>query len=296
MRRVALLGLLLMPVVAEADEVFIRGGGQLSGDVVERGPDFITVDIGIGRIGLPLASVERIVPGATPVGIYRQRAASLDPADVAGWLALGRWASDQDLDANAREAFAHVVALDPAHGAARRALGHVQLESEWMTRDESYRVRGYVPFEGDWVTPDARREILEHRRALAEDRRAEAEAAVRVREAEARARAAEAEARRAEVALRRVEADAVERPGFDGGGWTPWYAGSYPLFATGFYPVFRPQFHSAFRSRCHGFGGFRPFPTMISARTRVPVRTLSGVSRGVHRPPMSGRRSSRRGK
>ena len=296
MRRVALLGLLLMPVVAEADEVFIRGGGQLSGDVVERGPDFITVDIGIGRIGLPLASVERIVPGATPVGIYRQRAASLDPADVAGWLALGRWARDQDLDTNAREAFEQVLALEPAHAAAHRALGHVPLEGQWMTRDESYRVRGYVPFEGGWLTPDERREILDRRRAIAEERRADAEAAVRLREAEARARAAEAEARRAEAELRRIEVDQIEPSGF-GGGWTPWFAGSYPVFATGFYPPFRPHVHSAFRSRCHGFGALQPFPTMIrSVRTRVPIRTSSGVSRGVHRPPMSGRHSSRRGK
>ena len=165
-----------------------------------------------------------------------------------------------------------------------------------MTEAESYRVRGYVPFESDWVTPDARREILDQRRSIAEDRRADAEAAARVREAEARARAAEAEARRAEVELHRAEADRIEPPGFDGGGWTPWYAGSYPVYATGFYPVFRPRFHSAFRSRCDGFGGFRPLPTMLSARRGVPVRTSSGVPRTVHRPALSGRHFSKRGK
>jgi hypothetical protein len=292
----AVLGLALLPVVAGADEVFIRGGGQLSGDVVERGPDFIMVDIGTGRIGLPLSSVERIVPGDTPVRLYRQRAASLDTADVEGWLALGRWARGQELEAQAREAFARVVAVDPAHAAARRALGHVQLGGEWMTREESLRARGYVPFEGDWVTPDARREVLDQRRAAAEQRRAEAEATVRVREAEARARAAEADARRAEVELRRVEADAVEPPGFDGGGWTPWYAGTYPAFTAGLYPV-RPHFHSGLRSRCGGLGTFQPFPTMLgSHRARVPSRAVSGRPRGVLRPPPHRLHFPKRGK
>jgi hypothetical protein len=296
MRCVALLGLLLWPGGAGADEVFIRGGGHLSGDIVERGPDSITIDIGTGRIGLLLSSVERIVPSATPMGLFRERAASLDPGDLAGWLALGRWARAQGLETNAREAFEHVLAFDPEHAAAHRAMGHVELEGRWMTEAESYRVRGYVPFEGDWVTPGARQEILEWRRATAEDRRADAEAAARVREAEARARAAEAEARRAEAELQRVEADGVEPSGFDGGGWTPWYAGFYPAFASGFYPVFRPHFHSAFRSRGRGFGSFQPFPTMISARTRVPIRTRSGVPRAVHRPTISGRHFSKRGK
>ena len=296
MRCVALLGLLLWPILAGADEVFIRGGGHLSGDIVERGPDSITIDIGTGRIGLLLSSVERIVPGATPVGLFRERAASLDAGDLAGWLALGRWARDQGLETNAREALEHVLAFDPEHAAAHRALGHVQLEGRWMTEAESYRVRGYVPFEGDWVTPEARGEILAQRRAIAEDRRADAEAAARVREAEARARTAEAEARRAEAELHRVEAVRGEPSGFDGGGWTPFYAGSHPVFAGGFYPVFRPHFHSAFRSCGHGLGGFQPFPTMIRARTRVPIRTLSGAARTVHRPALSGRHSSRRRK
>lgn len=296
MRRVALLGLVLLPVLAEADEVFIRGGGHLSGDVVERGPDFIMVDIGSGRIGLLLSSVDRIVPGATAVGLYRQRAASLNPGDVAGWLALGRWARDHDLNTNAREAFEYVLAVEPANTAAHRALGHVQLDGQWMTQDESYGARGYVPFEGGWVTPEERRGILDERRAVAEERRAHAEAEARIREAEARARAAEADAQRAEAELRRAEAREIESSGFVGDGWRPWFAGVYPAFSTGFYPAFHPRFHPAFRSRCHAFAAGPPLRAAVhSVRTRAPMRTFSSVAGNVGWPaPTFGRHSSKR--
>jgi hypothetical protein len=238
-RRAVLLGLALQAAgLAAADEVFIRGGGRLSGEVVERGPDSILVDIGTGQIGLRLSSVERIVAGATPVGLYRQRAASLEPDDVAGWLALGRWAREHQLETNAREAFENVLAVDPTHVSAHRALGHVQLDGRWLTREESFEARGYVLFEGAWVTPEERRATLEDRRALAEERRAHAEANARIREAEARARMAEAEAQRAEADLRRREAELeISGPAFVvGGGWTPLFAGNvYSSFAYSAY-------------------------------------------------------------
>jgi hypothetical protein len=306
-RRVVLLGLALQAAgLAAADEVFIRGGGRLSGEVVERGPDSILVDIGTGQIGLPLSSVERIVPGTSPVGLYRQRAASLEPDDVAGWLALGRWAREHDLDTNAREAFENVLAVDPANVSAHRALGHVQLEGRWMTREESHEARGYVLFEGAWVTPEGRRVVLEDRRASAEERRARAEADARIREADARARLAEAEAQRAEADLRRTEAELeLNGPGFvAGGGWTPLFAGTFysPFVYSAFgYPAYS---HLGFRSRSAGFGPrghscrsgcSHRFPSLVSSSRRpVPLRTFRGATGAVRPAPMVGRHASRR--
>jgi hypothetical protein len=307
MRRVVLLGLALQAAgLAQADEVFIRGGGRLSGEVVERGPDSILVDIGTGQIGVALSHVERIVPGTSPVGVYRQRAASLEFDDVAGWLALGHWARENDLDTNAREAFENVLASDPTNVSAHRALGHVQLDGRWMTRAESYEARGYILFDGAWVTPEERRGILEDRRASAEERRARAEADARIREAEARARVAEAEAERAEADLRRAEAEMETiGPGFvAGSGWTPLFAGSvyspfaysafaYPTFPRpGFYsgfPAFGPRGHSC-RSGC----GQRVSAWARSSRRHVPLRTYRGVTGTVRPAPIVARHASRR--
>jgi hypothetical protein len=306
-RRVVLLGLALQAAgLAAADEVFIRGGGRLSGEVVEHGPDSILVDIGTGQIGLPLSHVDRIVPGPTPVGLYRKRAASLEPDDVEGWLALGRFAREHDLETNAREAFDNVLAVDPANVAAHRALGHLQLDGRWMTRDESYLARGYVRFEGAWVTPEERRALFEDRRARAEERRTRAEADARIREAEARARVAEAEAQRAEADLRRAESELdLNAPGFVAStGWTPLFAGSFysPFAYSAFgYPIYP---HHGFRSRSSAFGsrghtcrsgcGHRAPSWVRSSRRHVPLRPFRGVSGAVRPAPMVVRHASRR--
>src|SRR5512134_3734285 len=135
----AVLFLALLPAVARADQVFTRGGGLLEGEIVERRPDAIVVDIGGGTIGLPLSYVERVVPGPSPAARFRARAERLAPDDAAGWLALGEWARQQDLRSQAHDAFRHVLAYDPDHAGARHALGYVRVGDQWMTNEDSQR-------------------------------------------------------------------------------------------------------------------------------------------------------------
>jgi hypothetical protein len=207
MKRALLLAFALLPAATQADEVFTRGGGQLVGEIVERGPDSIVVDIGAGRIGIPLSFVERIVPGPSPPAVYRERAQRLAPDDAPGWVALGRWAREQDLRTQADQAFRQALEIDPGNAGAHQALGHVKLGDQWMTREESYRALGLVPFEGRWVTPEEQQALLADRVAAAERAQAEADAFARVRETEARVRVAEAQARVAEAEARLAEAD-----------------------------------------------------------------------------------------
>jgi hypothetical protein len=289
MRRLVLLALTLAPGLAAADEIYVRGGGRLTGQVIERGPDSILVDIGTGRIGLPLSYVERIVAGATPIGDYRERAAGLDPGDVAGWLALGRWAREQELHDEARGAYETALAADPDNAAAHRALDHVLLDGQWIPREESYRARGYVPLDGAWVTPEERRAILEDRRAVDEDRRAadeegrtRVEADLRLREAEARVRVAEVEARRAEADFVRAEAAADRSLAYaDGLGWAPWYTGSFAAYSYAMwpYPYTSAPGHSPAGPRrpASSNGSPRPLPTLAYSNGR-PARlpTLAG--------------------
>jgi hypothetical protein len=231
--------------------VFVRGGGRLSGQIVEYGPDAIVVDVGPGQIGLPLSYVERIVPSTTPQAVYRQRAARLAPGDAAGWLALGQWALEQDLLTKSRAAFEHVLSLDSAHAEAHLGLGHVRIGDQWMTREEGFRARGYVLYQGTWMTPDDHRAILDERLAAAEEERARAEAEARVREAEARARVAEAEAQRAEAELSR-SAPLGSRLAYSGFG----YPGlGYPAFVVGGYSPWFSVHRPHFRSGCQ-FGNY----------------------------------------
>jgi hypothetical protein len=204
MKRVLAVALALAPVVAHADQVVIRGGGTIDGVVVERTDTTITLDVGPGRITLPLNRVERVVESTSALEDYRHRTRQLAAADAKGWLALGLWAQDHDLSTQAAEAFEHVLLIDPQNATAHRALNHVQVGGAWMTPEDGYRARGLVPFEGNWVSPQERDAIVQARadeialeRARVEATTASREADARVREAEARARTAEAEAKAA---------------------------------------------------------------------------------------------------
>ena len=52
--------LALLPSPARADEVFLKGGGKLSGRILSRTESSVQVDVGAGIITVPMASVVRI--------------------------------------------------------------------------------------------------------------------------------------------------------------------------------------------------------------------------------------------
>jgi hypothetical protein len=199
----------LAAMPAAADEVLLRGGGKITGVVVEKTKDTVVLEAGGGRISVPMSRVLRIVDPGSGSGTYRERAAALGPRDVDGWAALARWAAEQGLATQSREAWKKVLVADPFHPEANAAVGQAQPDRTWKATEDEYRAQGYEEFEGRWVTRAERRALLRER-AAEEAREQEArEANDRVREAEARAREAESRAR---------DAEATAQSG-DGGGW-----------------------------------------------------------------------------
>src|SRR5262249_11118588 len=119
--------------------------------------------------------------------------------DVEGWVALGQWASDKGLGAQAREAYHRALAAAPDDPRANAGLGNVQMGGRWVSEDESYQARGFVKFEGQWMTPAEHEAILRERAAEAAHDSARRQAEQSAREAEARAQEAEDRARKAEA-------------------------------------------------------------------------------------------------
>lgn len=264
MRRLVTFSLALLPTLAVADEVYTRGGGHLSGEVVEQTADLIVVDIGAGKIGLPASYVERIVRAPSPRALYRQQADRLAPDDTAGWVALGRWAREQGLETLALESFQRALAQDPGHPGAHEALGHVRLGDQWMTREESYRVRGLVPFEGGWVTAEQQQAVLVEREAERAVAREAFEEQLRIRQGEADLRAAEARARVAEAEARVAESDARQVESAEVGIFRSFpsaFVGNSAFVGT---PVFRTGFGGGLPGCHRSYGGHqRSFPLAL---------------------------------
>src|SRR6185436_10789425 len=106
-RGMLLIALLSVPL--SADEIYLKGGGQISGVIVEQSETSITVDIGGGTLGVKTSQVVRIEKKVSPLQEYRQRAAGIAAGDAAAWRELAMWADGEALATQAREAWSKVV-------------------------------------------------------------------------------------------------------------------------------------------------------------------------------------------
>jgi hypothetical protein len=253
MNRIAVISLLaLSPSLAHADSVFLKSGGEIKGEVVEQRADAVVLEVGPGRITVPMKNVARIVSSTTDLGLYHARAAALASRDVPGWLSLAAWARKHDLATQARDAYEHVLAMDPTNADAQLALGNVRLGDRWVSGAEANRARGLVEFEGTWMTPEERQLRFEERAAADQERQAMREGDARAREAEARAREATARAEAAEADARQARDGQAADSGIPLG-----YG-----YGVGY-----------------GLGPYNPFPN-------VPPRPRPGMGQGHgHRPP-----------
>jgi hypothetical protein len=280
---VASLAIAAFVSTAAADEVLLRGGGRVSGVIVERTATRVAIETGPGRVTLPMSRVESIVVSDSFLAEFQDRAAQLDARDAVGWAALARWATDRDLLTPAADAWRHVLSLDPDHPEANAALGRVRVNGAWMEADDGYRARGLVPFEGRWITPAEHEAALRERAFEETSAREEREADLRVREAEARAREAEARAREAEA-----ETDASSEEG----GIPLWLAvGGGPALAPPYggrhHGVPRAGGHPGERSEGHrGRTGPSPHPTPNPTPAPAPASSGTAKSAPFHTAPL----------
>lgn len=149
----ALLLLLLIPGSLPADVVYLKGGGQFTGRILEQDAERVTIDFGDGVIGFSMERVEKIVKGPSTLDEYEARAAKVGAEDVEGWRRLAQWAAAKGLPVQSRAAYQKVLALAPEDPEAREAMGFVNVAGRWLTEEEGYRARGYVRYEGEWLTP-----------------------------------------------------------------------------------------------------------------------------------------------
>lgn len=237
LRRTAYL-LLLAPGLLFADEVHLQGGAVFSGRIVEQTEAMVTVEIGDGVVGVPMSRVESIVKGRSPLDEYDERATRLKAEDADGWRSLGRWASQQGLSAQSRQAYQKVLDIAPDDPEARGALGFVLLDGRWMTEEDSFRARGYVKVHGEWMTRSEAQ--MEESAATSEQARQDAEQ--RANQAEADKILAESRAEKAEERAQEAEQTDVwnQTPVYWGGwgyGVTGWPSTADVRWKTGYQPA-----------------------------------------------------------
>jgi hypothetical protein len=113
-----------------------------------------------------------------------------------------------------------VLDRDPDDPTARRALGYVRCEDEWLSAEDCHRSRGEVLYQGQWVTADQKAafDALDSERRRNELERLRSQIEV-------------------ESARLQAEREAASMSYYGGGGYDPYYYdpfyGGYP-----YYPVY----------------------------------------------------------
>lgn len=156
-RRWALLVAILVcgPGLVRADLVRLKNGGELRGQVDRRsGPTSpeVTIESLTGAvIVVEREHVQFVTRRPLIVEEYETRSRKATETVESQW-ALAEWCRQNALKSQRENHLTRVVELDPNHEEARKALGHIQHDGEWTTRDELMASQGYVRHKGKYIT------------------------------------------------------------------------------------------------------------------------------------------------
>ncbi|HEY1066583.1 MAG TPA: HEAT repeat domain-containing protein, partial [Pirellulales bacterium] len=144
------------PDFARADVFELASGGRVVGDLlnekeVPRQTYEVKTPLGI-VVSLDRAAVRKQEKQRPALEEYAEIKPTY-PDTVAGQLKLAEWCRSRHLYAQRTEHIKRVVELDPTHVEARRILGHVKIDGNWVSPDQAMAARGYVEFKGRWRLP-----------------------------------------------------------------------------------------------------------------------------------------------
>ncbi len=138
-------------VAAWADVVTTKDGLVLEGAVTRAKDGAVSIATPAGEVRLAAADVVSVVAGEGPRAAAERVRAALRKDDAAGHFRLALACDAQGLPDLAQEEYAAVLAIEPDHPAARRALGYEKVGDRWLTVTEARRKNGLVLYGGKWL-------------------------------------------------------------------------------------------------------------------------------------------------
>jgi HEAT repeats len=147
------------PIEARADEILLRGGGQVQGKVQPdpQNKDRVQVWLLQGRkpLSFARAQIVEVIPKPSPLDEYFERAKKV-PETVAAQFELGTWCEQNKLPDLAKLHFEAALLVDKSFEPAHRKLGHVYHDGYWLSRDDLSAIQGLVKYKGRWITTEER--------------------------------------------------------------------------------------------------------------------------------------------
>ena len=150
---IAAASLLCLAAAARADEILLTSGGRIQGDVISNDERQLVLQTAYGRVTFPAADISKVVYSTPVEKEIRSALSALATSDVAGRMKLAARASSEGFDELGKSIYAQVIAIEPDEKTARKALGYVFYEGEWVTSRDRDLHPGLVPYKGAWVKP-----------------------------------------------------------------------------------------------------------------------------------------------
>jgi hypothetical protein len=146
----------------------LANGGRISGELLNRQENprkqYVVKVAGEGQITLAASQVEQVL-NRRPEEEEYEKIRPAYPDTVEGQWALAEWCRQRKLPVERETHLKRIIELDPNQPDARRALGYVQIDGQWTTRDELMIERGYKRYKGHWMLPQEI-ELLESKTKL----------------------------------------------------------------------------------------------------------------------------------
>jgi hypothetical protein len=148
---------------AWADVLVTKAGRRYEGKVVSETSAVVRFQTSAGVFEIARGEIATLERGKTPREELAEREKRAVTAD--DLHALGVWAEEQRLRADAKRLMKRALELDPAHPGANRWFGKVYYKGRWLTPEErdaaaaidlaaEMRAKGLVPWKERWVTPE----------------------------------------------------------------------------------------------------------------------------------------------
>ena len=157
---------ILFSSFGRADIFILQDDGQVRGELVnpKQNPriSYVVRTPAGGTITLAKEQVKKIASESTTEKEYVQIRSDF-PDTVEGQWQLAEWCREHSLTRQRKTHLERVIAIEPDHAEARRALGYRRVQGKWLTQQEENEAKGLVRYKGQWVLKQ-QVEILEQDR------------------------------------------------------------------------------------------------------------------------------------
>jgi hypothetical protein len=144
---------MMMVINARADIFHLTDGGEVVGQLVERGADgeyIIKPSLG-GSLTLAKNQVADVVRQSEHQAEYEKQSRAL-PDTVAAHRAMADWCKQHQLSEQSEHHLRRILELDPDDDQVRTSLGYQRHQGRWLTRDDIMAERGMYYYEGTFRT------------------------------------------------------------------------------------------------------------------------------------------------